>query len=148
MSDASEQRLLLCVTGDERPPAELPRSGRLVIGSSAQKADLVLTGQGVAEVHCALGRARNGGWALKDLGSEYGTIVNGQRVSQKRLSAGDVITLGSRRLEIVDPARDESAVPRPPEPAAPPPPPRFAQAPTLRTCTDAPHQHRRSAHAP
>jgi hypothetical protein len=122
VSDASEQRLLLCVTGDERPPAELPRSGRLVIGSSAQKADLVLTGQGVAEVHCALGRARNGGWALKDLGSEYGTIVNGQRVSQKRLSAGDVITLGSRRLEIVDPARDESAVPRPPEPAAPPPP--------------------------
>jgi serine/threonine protein kinase len=123
MSDAGDERLLLCVIGDERPPAELPRSGRLVIGSSAEKVDLVLDGQGVAEVHCALGRARSGGWALKDLGSAYGTIVNGERVSQARLAAGDVITLGSRRLEIVRPRGEGAAAPLVEEPAAPPPAP-------------------------
>ena len=123
MSRASEERLLLYVVGEQGPPSELPRSGQLVIGSSTEKADLVLSGQGVAELHCALGRARNGGWALKDLGSEYGTIVNGARVTQARLAAGDVITLGSRRLEIVPPRQGAPSEPLVEEHAAPAPPP-------------------------
>ncbi|RKY15710.1 MAG: hypothetical protein DRQ55_19210, partial [Planctomycetota bacterium] len=103
--------------GDTLPPAELPRQGRLVIGSSAERASLVVTGQGVADVHCAIGRIKGGGWALRDLGSEFGTIVNGERVETARLAAGDEILLGSRKLRVFDPAADADAKPAPSEPA-------------------------------
>ena len=103
MSRASEERLLLYVVGEQAPPSELPRSGQLVIGSSTEKADLVLSGQGVAELHCALGRAKNGGWALKDLGSEYGTIVNGARVTQARACAlARSLQIQHKLIEVID----------------------------------------------
>ena len=76
------------------PPAELPNTGMLAIGSDPERAGLVLSGQGVAEVHCAIGRTKDGGYAVKDLGSEYGTLVNGARITQARLQAGDELLLG------------------------------------------------------
>ncbi len=96
-------RLALEILGEARAPAELPRQGRLVIGSSKERADLVVEGAGVEAVHCAIGRLKEGGWALKDLGSDAGSHVNGERVSSVRLQAGDVIELGARRLRVFDP---------------------------------------------
>lgn len=95
-------RLLLRIQGDGRAPTELPQQGRLVIGSDAARVDLVLEGQGVDKVHCAIGRVKNGGWALKDMGSQFGTLLNGKTVEAGRLSLGDVIVLGARRLEVVE----------------------------------------------
>lgn len=95
------ERLLIRIAGDTRAPSELPRAGKLVIGSSEDKAGLVVEGQGVSDVHCAIGILKGGGWAVKDLGSEFGTLVNGEKVSSARVKRGDVILLGSKRLTIV-----------------------------------------------
>ncbi|MFT7677276.1 MAG: serine/threonine protein kinase [Planctomycetota bacterium] len=123
-------RLLLRIQGDGRAPTELPGTGRLVIGSDAERVDLVLEGQGVDKVHCAIGRVKNGGWALKDLGSEFGTMLNGKNVEAGRISLGDEIVLGARRLEVVeagastsnDKPRLQSQSQRKPEPKPKPKP--------------------------
>jgi serine/threonine protein kinase len=109
VSERREPRLLLVLEGDTRPGAELPQAGMLVIGSSTERAAFVVQGEGVADVHCALGRTKGGGFAVKDLGSAGGTRVNGQVVESARVGAGDAITIGSRRLRIVDPARPDAA---------------------------------------
>lgn len=88
---------------------ELPRQGRLLIGSDPERADYVIEGAGIEGLHCAIGRLKGGGWAIKDLGSRFGTSVNGQPASASRLSAGDVIVLGSRRLLVQDPAAESQA---------------------------------------
>ena len=49
-------QLSIEVLGDGGGLAQLPQRGRLVIGSDTGRADLVITGQGVAPVHCAIGR--------------------------------------------------------------------------------------------
>ena len=107
MSDAT--KLALEVLGDPEP-RPLPESGSLVIGSSSKRAGLVLEGEGVAAAHCAIGRLKDGGWALKDLGSAFGSMVNGQKVTQVRLAHGDVIVLGQRNLRVVDPERRRELV--------------------------------------
>ena len=90
------------ILGAESAPRPLPESGRMVLGSSSSHCDLQVEGQGVDETHCAIGRLQGGGWAVKDLGSRYGTLVNGSRVESGRLSLGDELVLGSRKLRIVD----------------------------------------------
>lgn len=40
---------------------------------------------------------------LKDLGSDAGTFVNGQRITQKNIVCGDTIAIGSVELVIIDP---------------------------------------------
>jgi hypothetical protein len=98
------ERLLLEWIGGDRPPAELPRSGTLVIGASSARAGFVVRGQGVADLHAAIARNKSGGWAIRDLGSPAGLEVNGQRVESRALGAGDEIGIGAVRLRIVDPA--------------------------------------------
>jgi len=99
---APSRRLLLQLVDGATPPAELPRSGVLTIGSSSDRAGFVVEGEGVADVHCAIGKTKGGGWALKDLGSDRGTLVNGKTIQAVRLKPGDEIRIGSRRLNIVD----------------------------------------------
>lgn len=125
MSAGDNERLLLEICDGSRPPAELPRAGRLVIGSSAQRADFVVDRPGVASVHCAIGRTKGGGWALKDMGSPDGTRVNGEKVDSARLVAGDRITVGTCELTIVDPRARASA----PASASASPPPASASQP-------------------
>jgi serine/threonine protein kinase len=108
LSERRDIRLVLVLEGDPRPGAELPQSGMLVIGSAKERAGFIVSGDGVADVHCALGRTKGGGWAVKDLGSARGTRVNGQSIDSARIAAGDTITIGSRTLRVVDPARPEA----------------------------------------
>ncbi len=133
----SNERLVLELSGGG-PPAELPQSGVLVVGSSRDKAGFLVEGQGVAGVHCAIGRASGGGWAIKDLGSDFGTYVNGKKVQAARLAEGDQILLGSRRLRVSRPGAERPAEPAPSaapnptpraEPKPAPPPPRSASPP-------------------
>ncbi|HEX6884879.1 MAG TPA: FHA domain-containing serine/threonine-protein kinase [Planctomycetota bacterium] len=104
----SETRWILELLGGEGHTAELPQGGTLVIGCDRARAGFVVEGQGVDETHCVVGRTKEGDWAVKDLGSKYGTFVNGQRVAATRLKLGDQLVLGSRRLE-VKPFRVEAA---------------------------------------
>ena len=107
-------KLHLQVVGDDGPTVPLPRSGVLKVGSDPARCDLTLEGQGVAAVHCAIGRLKKGqGWAVKDLGSEHGTIVNGEVATSVRLAAGDTLVLGSRRLRVIDPVATEPAPTQP-----------------------------------
>ena len=145
MSADAGTEVRLVLLGEERTWIAMPGKETLVIGSSPDRAGFVVTGQGVDAVHCAVGRAKGGGWAIKDLGSEYGTIVNGAPVTSVRLWTGDVIVLGSRRLQVVDPTLPPpgSAAPTP-EPAAKAPAPleeiEAPPAPAERTATE---KHRR-----
>jgi serine/threonine protein kinase len=107
---SSTGRLSIEVVGGHSAPAQLPSSGRLSLGSG-KSAGYPVDGQGVADVHCTIGRIKGGGWALKDLGSDFGTFVNGKKVDSCRLQEGDTILMGSTRLRIFDPlhASDEAA---------------------------------------
>ena len=102
-------QLQIELQGGPGGPTTLPAKGMLVLGSSAERSGLVVDGQGVEDAHCAIGRASDGSWAIKDLGSRYGTFVNGTKVGSTRLSAGDVIVLGSRSLRLIDPSADTAA---------------------------------------
>jgi pSer/pThr/pTyr-binding forkhead associated (FHA) protein len=44
---------------------------------------------------------------ISDLGSAYGTIVNGQRVNKAKLKKGDVVTLGDVEMTVVSIERDD-----------------------------------------
>jgi len=44
-----------------------------------------------------------GAWFAEDLGSRNGTLVNDQKISRVRLASGDVITIGTTRIEFQDP---------------------------------------------
>jgi len=94
------ERLVLEILGGDERRIELPATGTLVIGCASDRVGLVIEGQGVDETHCAVGRTKEGDWAVKDLGSRYGTILNGQRVTAARLKLGDQLVLGSRRIEV------------------------------------------------
>ncbi|HTF90275.1 MAG TPA: FHA domain-containing serine/threonine-protein kinase [Planctomycetota bacterium] len=138
MSAEDNRRLVLELLGEGGMQAELPRAGVLTIGSAASKVGFTVSGQGVSDVHCAIGRAKGGGFALKDLGSEYGTWVNGERVQQAKLDAGDVILVGSRRLRVVDPAAPTTAATTPAAKAPAAAAPAVAAAPLVQTSIPAP----------
>jgi len=94
------RRPLYLISGDGAP-VELPRSGKLVIGSDPERAGFVLRSRDVADVHCAIGRIKSGGWAIMDLGSDAGTWVNGERVETRRVVAGDEVAVGDATLRVV-----------------------------------------------
>jgi serine/threonine protein kinase len=82
------------------PLVALPQRGRMILGSDAERADVLLAGAGVEPVHCTIGRIKGGGFALQDLGTNAGTLVNGQRITTARLAVGDVLEIGTRRIEV------------------------------------------------
>jgi hypothetical protein len=66
----------------------------------AERADVVLADAAVSAEHVRLGRdGRN--WVVLDLASTNGTLVNNQPIhGQTRLNQGDVLALGSVRLQV------------------------------------------------
>jgi pSer/pThr/pTyr-binding forkhead associated (FHA) protein len=60
----------------------------------ADENQIRLTNPGISRKHAVI-KAVPGGFAIKDLESQNGTFVNGQRVTEKRLSDGDTIDVGS-----------------------------------------------------
>jgi FHA domain-containing protein len=86
-------RALLAVEG--RRLLVPPAGG--TIGRS-RECDIVLEDTGVSRRHAEI-RPSGEGWALADLGSTNGVLVNGQKVKGARhLSAGDRVELGSTEI--------------------------------------------------
>jgi hypothetical protein len=69
---------------------------RLLIGRS-RECDLVIDDPNISRRHAEL-RHQDDGWTVVDLGSTNGVKVNGKRVQQAGLNAGDEVTLGVTKL--------------------------------------------------
>ena len=69
------------------------------LGRAPQSA-ITLDGNGVSRTHCKF--IRDGAaWAVEDLGSSNGTLVNGRKVSRFELADGDEISVGSLKLRFL-----------------------------------------------
>ena len=99
------------IVGGSGPSMPLPEHGALVVGSDAKRASWVRTEAEVEGVHCAFARAKDGRWAIKDLGSAGGTYVNGAKVSTAAISDGDTVRVGTLELvvRVVAPPASEPA---------------------------------------
>ena len=73
-------------------------SGRIVLGRSSA-CQLVFTDDTVSRRHAEI-RVVDGRWMLRDLGSSNGTWVNGRRVVETEVAAGDEILLGDCRFRL------------------------------------------------
>jgi pSer/pThr/pTyr-binding forkhead associated (FHA) protein len=81
--------------GRALPPAI---SGRVLLGRSSG-CELVFADDTVSRRHAEL-RVEDGRWMLRDLGSSNGTYVNGRRVMEAEVAAGDEIVLGGCRFRL------------------------------------------------
>ena len=64
--------------------------------------DFTIPARGASREHVRIGRLKDGSWAMKDLGSTNGTILNGQKVDTARLKHGDKMQIGNCVLEFLD----------------------------------------------
>jgi pSer/pThr/pTyr-binding forkhead associated (FHA) protein len=69
---------------------------RIALGRQA--CPVLLDHPTVSRVHAWIDRLRDGSHALRDAGSSNGTFVNGQRITQHMLAAGDIIQIGRFKL--------------------------------------------------
>ncbi|MDF1837734.1 MAG: protein kinase [Planctomycetota bacterium] len=74
-------------------PIALSGKNRWVLGSDPQRADLVLPGLEVAPVHCVL-TVSGSQIQVTDLGSDAGTLIEGNPVSQGHLGPGQRMDVG------------------------------------------------------
>jgi FHA domain/DUF1707 SHOCT-like domain len=77
------------------PPAI---SGSVMLGRSSA-CQLVFSDDTVSRRHAEL-HVEEGRWMLRDLGSSNGTYVNGRRVMEAEVAAGDEIVLGACRFRL------------------------------------------------
>jgi hypothetical protein len=82
-------------TGDQRR-YPLAANGPMIVGR-VPSADLYLDDEQVSRLHAQITRT-GGTFAVADLGSTNGTLVNGQRVSRAFLRDGDRIQIGQTVL--------------------------------------------------
>jgi FHA domain/Domain of unknown function (DUF1707) len=73
-------------------------AGRVLLGRSSA-CQLVFTDDTVSRRHAEL-RIIDGRWMLRDLDSSNGTWVNGRRVIEAEVTAGDEIVLGACRFKL------------------------------------------------
>ncbi|MFZ1242262.1 MAG: FHA domain-containing protein, partial [Anaerolineae bacterium] len=107
--------------GERRVPLQ---RGVLTLGRGAD-CDLVLADSQASRRHAELRRAGER-WQIVDLGSTNGTFMSGVRLAPnvaRSLRPGEIVTIGSTRLRLLDEA--PAAAPRA---AAPPPAPDMADA--------------------
>jgi pSer/pThr/pTyr-binding forkhead associated (FHA) protein len=80
------------------PPLDRLTDGRLILGRSSG-CELVFSDDTVSRRHAEL-RIVDGRWMLRDLGSSNGTWVNGRRVMEAEVAAGDDVSLGHCRFRL------------------------------------------------
>jgi FOG: FHA domain len=75
---------------------EVPLEGEVTIGRRPDNV-VVLDSQKVSRNHACV-EFREGGFFIRDLGSDNGTWIGAERVTRRRLEAGDTIRIGDARL--------------------------------------------------
>lgn len=76
---------------------------RMVVGRLSE-CQICLPDQNVSRQHAAF-VSEGAGWAIEDLGSTNGTLLNGDPVRHARLRDGDVISIGATKLSYHEPRR-------------------------------------------
>lgn len=71
--------------------------GERMIAGRLMSCDIVIHDANASREHCAFER-EGAGWAIVDLRSTNGTLLNGERIERVRLADGDVITVGTTAL--------------------------------------------------
>ncbi len=89
-------KLVLNPTSTNRREIPLARSTILTIGRDPSN-DLVLPDSMVSRRHAVV-EHRGGQFVLRDCSSANGSVVNGDRVSERSLRDGDLVAIGSTRL--------------------------------------------------
>ena len=114
---------------DSEPAQVRSFSARAVVIGRGDRCDLVLRAAGVSASHCRLSLMDGveGAYVLEDLGSTYGTYVNGTRVQRPVIvSSRDAITVGEHAMRIAGDGEN-------PTRASPPGVPAVAATPTSGT---------------
>jgi predicted component of type VI protein secretion system len=83
---------LLVVSGDTSKKEVTLRRPRTVVGRK-KGCKIRIQSESVSRIHCSLVLA-NGRLTAKDLGSSNGTFVNGRRIKEQELQAGDKLRVG------------------------------------------------------
>jgi hypothetical protein len=78
----------------------LPRDAAAVTVGRSRECDVVVGEQTVSRFHAEL-RHGDGAWTVLDLDSTNGTWLNGARVHEAPLAAGDELRLGGLRMELL-----------------------------------------------
>ena len=78
---------------DANGPREFPLDKDTVTIGRLPGSDITISDPGASRSHAEV-RATEGGYALVDLGSTNGTVVNGRRIREHDLEDGDRITIG------------------------------------------------------
>ncbi len=81
---------------DDGREIAVPVDGRIKVGS-IEGNDVLVEDAGVSPRHAEITHTPAGGYHLRDLGSESGTTVNGERVASRDLQHGDEISFGRLR---------------------------------------------------
>lgn len=74
---------------------------RMTVGR-LKDCDICVSDANASRMHAAFVR-EGAGWAIEDLGSTNGTLLNGRPTTHDRLRDGDVVTVGTTKLVFHDP---------------------------------------------
>lgn len=77
--------------------------GDLIVLGSSEDCDVRINEPGISPRHAEIRLTGEKTLQLKDLGSETGTLLNGERVSETTLGSGDEIRIGTCRLMLQAP---------------------------------------------
>jgi pSer/pThr/pTyr-binding forkhead associated (FHA) protein len=90
------------------PPVRILRRGRVYVCGRDPGCDFPLPSEIVSRRHAEIEWAPRGGFAIRDLGSKNGTLVNGERVDWLPLKDGDKIVIGPFNMQYREYAGDIS----------------------------------------
>lgn len=77
---------------NEHAPVDMQEA--VTVGRSEKHSNVVVKDTRLSRAHCRF-ELRDDAWSVVDLGSQNGTFLNGRRVQQAMIKAGDVITIGT-----------------------------------------------------
>ena len=91
----------------------IPLLKRNLLVGRRENCDIVLRFSNVSSQHCEL-NVNDGFWYVRDLNSRNGVKVNGNRVTEKRIDPGDVLSIAKHGYEVNYSPVDLGAVGPPP----------------------------------
>jgi len=108
----------LVIEDESGTKSTIPFSGSAItIGRATEGVTFRLADRNVSRRHARFSLANGTVW-VEDLGSSYGTRVNGERITGKRkIRAGDLVQIGDYDLVLAGQADVGGAPPLPPAPA-------------------------------